>query len=187
MAVTVTDPAGAAQIPGVVGNKRMALVKVAFDSSYPTGGEILTPASLGMSRIDMVLTNGVSAAGRTVVPVLASGVWKLKAFTSAAAGTHTHAAGAITVTDGGHTHAAGDITMNAHDHDVVVTGDPETAVSESVVSTGSSAVSASGTTGITAAGAVSAAGGAIAAAAFSEVADTTDLSADSVLVLVFGI
>lgn len=160
MSVTVTDPAGAAQIPSVVGNRRMALVKVAFDSSYPTGGEILTPASVGMARIDMVLTNGVSAIGRTVVPVLASGVWKLKAFTSAAAATHTHTSGAITMD--GHVHVE-----NA---DALYTQSASTA---STVSTGASAVTA--------------AGGAIAAAAFAEVASLADLSADSVLVVVFGI
>lgn len=33
---------------GVAGNLRYAYVKVDFDSSYPTGGESLTPADVGM-------------------------------------------------------------------------------------------------------------------------------------------
>lgn len=35
-----------------LGNSRGVIVNVAFDSSYPTGGEDLTPALLGLSQVD---------------------------------------------------------------------------------------------------------------------------------------
>jgi len=42
----------------VFGNKRTVTFEVAFDSSYPTGGEPLTPTDLGMSGIDLILSSG---------------------------------------------------------------------------------------------------------------------------------
>lgn len=39
----------------VVGDRRVVIADFAFDSSYPTGGESLTPANLGFtSRIDFL-------------------------------------------------------------------------------------------------------------------------------------
>lgn len=39
----------------VVGNKRMHTFKIAFDSSYPTGGEPLTASDLGLSILDFIM------------------------------------------------------------------------------------------------------------------------------------
>lgn len=44
--------------PGVSGNRRSNIVDVTFDSSYPTGGEALTPAQLGLISVDTVLADG---------------------------------------------------------------------------------------------------------------------------------
>jgi len=38
----------------VFGNKRVMFFEVDFDSSYPTGGEELKPATLGLRRFDFV-------------------------------------------------------------------------------------------------------------------------------------
>jgi len=37
------------------GNKRVRTVDIAFDSSYPTGGESLTASDLGLSVVDLVI------------------------------------------------------------------------------------------------------------------------------------
>lgn len=50
MAVTVTA-VGSGAYDGVVGNLRKTVSTVAFDSSYPTGGEPLTAADLRLSRV----------------------------------------------------------------------------------------------------------------------------------------
>lgn len=39
----------------VVGNKRMTVTAVTFDSSYPTGGEAVTAADFGLVVLDIVL------------------------------------------------------------------------------------------------------------------------------------
>lgn len=39
----------------VFGNKRVVFALVAFDSSYPTGGESVTAANLGMTSIEFFL------------------------------------------------------------------------------------------------------------------------------------
>ncbi|MEM2125708.1 MAG: hypothetical protein QXQ53_04855 [Candidatus Methanosuratincola sp.] len=39
----------------IFGNKRFVTFTIAFDSSYPTGGESLTAANLGLSSIDFLL------------------------------------------------------------------------------------------------------------------------------------
>lgn len=44
--------------PGVAGNKRRNTLDITFDSSYPTGGESLTPAALGLVSVDIVLATG---------------------------------------------------------------------------------------------------------------------------------
>jgi hypothetical protein len=49
----------------VVGNKKHVVADVTFDSSYPTGGEALTAANLGMTKIDYAECN-VKAVGGTV-------------------------------------------------------------------------------------------------------------------------
>ena len=47
MALTVSSV-----IPGVSGSKRTATFDVAFDASYPTGGEALTPGQVGLQVIE---------------------------------------------------------------------------------------------------------------------------------------
>ena len=42
----------------VVGNMRLAIYQVTFDNSYPTGGEALTAADLGLSSIEIMKTDG---------------------------------------------------------------------------------------------------------------------------------
>lgn len=39
----------------VVGNKRLVVADVTFDSSYPTGGEAIAASDFGLSSIDTVL------------------------------------------------------------------------------------------------------------------------------------
>lgn len=41
----------------VWGRHRIRLVTVTFDNSYPTGGELFTPANVGMSQIDAVFVS----------------------------------------------------------------------------------------------------------------------------------
>lgn len=47
MALTVSNV-----IPGVIGNKRTTTFELAFDASYPTGGEALTPGQVGLQVIE---------------------------------------------------------------------------------------------------------------------------------------
>jgi hypothetical protein len=51
MALTVTR---SGMWQGLLGDLRYARVTIAFDSSYPTGGESLTAADLGLKKIDMI-------------------------------------------------------------------------------------------------------------------------------------
>jgi hypothetical protein len=60
MALTVAKVTGGAY---TVGNKKKRTVTVTFDSSYPTGGEALTAATLGVS-------------GRTLIEVIPHGVFR---------------------------------------------------------------------------------------------------------------
>lgn len=41
----------------IFGNRRVKVVDVTFDASYPTNGESLTPANLGLQTIDLVLAS----------------------------------------------------------------------------------------------------------------------------------
>lgn len=52
MALTVTLPRDGS---GLVGNLRWVRGTIDFDSSYPTGGESLTAANLGLRTIDLLL------------------------------------------------------------------------------------------------------------------------------------
>lgn len=51
----------------VEGQKRKVTVDVTFDSSYPTGGEAFTAASLGLTRIEFVPPAVNSAGTRLAV------------------------------------------------------------------------------------------------------------------------
>lgn len=82
MSVSITNPTGTSPvIADVPGASREATAKITFDSSYPTGGEVLSPSLFGLQQIDSV-TSGVSLVGKLVTPVFASGVWKLKVYVS---------------------------------------------------------------------------------------------------------
>lgn len=55
MALTIT-----AKEKSVFGNKRIVTADIDFDSSYPTDGESLTPANLGLKEINILLTTSKS-------------------------------------------------------------------------------------------------------------------------------
>lgn len=79
MSLTIANPdATTPVVPVVPGTSKQALVKITFDSSYPTGGEVISPSAVGLLQIDAILTNGATTQGRLVSPIFASGVWKLK-------------------------------------------------------------------------------------------------------------
>jgi len=46
-----------------LGNSKGVIVGITFDSSYPTGGEDLTAAQLGLSQVDALIEAGVGSAG----------------------------------------------------------------------------------------------------------------------------
>ena len=48
-----------------IGNKKVRMADVTFTGSYATGGEAITPGSVGMKRIMNVLGNVTEAAGQT--------------------------------------------------------------------------------------------------------------------------
>lgn len=50
MAATVSVVTG----PEVPGNRKFVTATVTFDSSYATGGEAITAASLGLNRLDFI-------------------------------------------------------------------------------------------------------------------------------------
>lgn len=57
--------------PTVIGNKRLSIKEVTFDSSYAEGGESFTPAKAGLKKIDAawaVVTHGDEAKSETVEP-----------------------------------------------------------------------------------------------------------------------
>lgn len=63
MALTITRPLDPdAQVEGAW---RIGLASVTFDSSYPTGGEAVTPADFGLDTIDFAICN-ITAVGGTV-------------------------------------------------------------------------------------------------------------------------
>jgi hypothetical protein len=51
MALTITVPDAGRT---VIGNKRLTIGTIAFDSSYPTGGEAFTPEDIGLDKIDFI-------------------------------------------------------------------------------------------------------------------------------------
>lgn len=67
MALTVAKVTGADY---VAGNKKIRVRDVTFDSSYPTGGEALTAANVGLKKID-TMSGGIAknAAGTLALPL----------------------------------------------------------------------------------------------------------------------
>lgn len=60
MALTISEAADALRPSHVVGDLKLKFVRVTFDSSYPTGGEAITPANFGMTRIIFVSVGAIS-------------------------------------------------------------------------------------------------------------------------------
>lgn len=79
MPLTVTNAAANTPLSSVIGDHREFHGRITFDSSYPTGGEVLTPAEVGLTRIDHVQ---VSARGGTEVVVWDHVNSKLQIFTA---------------------------------------------------------------------------------------------------------
>lgn len=59
MALTATQ-----RVATVMGNKRVVVATITFDSSYPTGGEDLTPGIVGLNTVEAVMpvVNGAEFA-----------------------------------------------------------------------------------------------------------------------------
>lgn len=51
---------------GGVASPKVTVTDVALDSSYPTGGEAVTAANLGLTRVDFAIATVKSAATTTV-------------------------------------------------------------------------------------------------------------------------
>ena len=62
MALTITEIHRS-----VFGNKRVITADLDFDSSYPTGGEGLTPADVALNGFDLVLTSAMSTSNTGTV------------------------------------------------------------------------------------------------------------------------
>ena len=95
MAVTVTRPIA----PFVPGAERVSVSDVVFDSSYPTGGEPLTFADLGLSNVTFAIAT-VKVAGTGSVTSVAYDVanQKLLAYAAAAQIANTTNLAAVTAT-----------------------------------------------------------------------------------------
>lgn len=90
----------------VIGDRKMVITKVTFDSSYPTGGEAIAPSDVGLSQIDAIFSeNGLGyqfVYDRTAA--------KIKVRTPVAAvAAHTHTGAAHTHTE----NTAASYTQNA--------------------------------------------------------------------------
>jgi hypothetical protein len=64
LAFTNADPDGRTD---VAGSRRRWSGKVAFDSSYPTGGEAVTASNFGLNRLDVLHIAGATALGNLAV------------------------------------------------------------------------------------------------------------------------
>ena len=61
MALTLTKISGASF---TISNKKLRVYDVTFDSSYPTGGESLTAADVGLKKIEQLIVHGPATATR---------------------------------------------------------------------------------------------------------------------------
>lgn len=91
MALSIGSPVKA----GVMGDIRYKIVNITFDSSYPTAGEALTPATLGFSKVYAVVDCGPAGNAtpitRRVTVVYDDVNSKLQAYSSVATGTEFEA------------------------------------------------------------------------------------------------
>lgn len=59
MGLTITRPVAGSDY--VSGNKRVKVREIEFDNNYPTGGESLTPADVGLEVIEQFIPHGPAA------------------------------------------------------------------------------------------------------------------------------
>ena len=74
----------------VFGDRRAVVASLTFSDNYETGGYVLTPALLGLQRLDMLICDSMVAAdaGTTgVIPHMDYANNKLQMFEGSAAGT----------------------------------------------------------------------------------------------------
>ena len=91
MALTIARITGA---DTTWGNKRVRVRDITFDSSYPTGGEPLTPADVGLKKIEQAVPHGAArnTAGTLAVDVAYDATTaKLFAYETAATVATPHA------------------------------------------------------------------------------------------------
>lgn len=50
----------------VIGDDKLTVTDILFDSSYPTGGEAITAANLNLTTIDVAWVGGISIGTQTV-------------------------------------------------------------------------------------------------------------------------
>ena len=79
MALTITNSRPNQPRTSVMGDRRAFVGQITFDSSYPTGGEVLTAAEVGLTRITHV---DVAAKGGTETVVWDHVNSKLQIFTA---------------------------------------------------------------------------------------------------------
>lgn len=83
--------------PSIVASERATVTEVTFDSSYPTGGEPLTAADLGLTKVDFAIATLKTAGTGSVTQVwydIANS--KLMAFAAAAQIANTTDLSAVT-------------------------------------------------------------------------------------------
>lgn len=115
MALTIGN-----RIDGTAGNLRIVAGTIDFDSSYPTGGEPLTAANIGLGSIQMILfqqtkgivyeydfTNNKVLAYVPGVTVGAAGAVTLDDFPLSGVGSTTTTSVSLTSTGGSATHRFG--------------------------------------------------------------------------------
>lgn len=79
MALTIAQAADTIRPYHIMGDLKAVPRKVTFDSSYPTGGEAISPSDFGLGRIVWVQVNAVTdVATKEVQWVDAAGAHKLK-------------------------------------------------------------------------------------------------------------
>lgn len=94
MAVTATR----VLVPTVPGAERYTVTDVTFDSSYPTGGEALTAADLGLTTVNFAITSIKTAgAGSVTEAFYVTSTGLLKAYAAAAEIANTTDLSAVVV------------------------------------------------------------------------------------------
>ena len=55
MVLAITVPGNASDMAGVPGNNKYVIKRIQFDSSYASGGEALTPTTLGLESLHIMI------------------------------------------------------------------------------------------------------------------------------------